>query len=341
MVIHTSSSAFLDLHSAVSTVTAVPALLNIPGRLSRKDDGKDINKRGRDAQNLDLISHEQAQFSTGKVAIVTGGNTGIGLETVRHLARAGAKVYLAARNESRATGALAQLEHDGLGPGNGQVIWLKLDLSDPRDAKKAAEDFLKKDARLDILVNNAALLQAPYEIGSDGVATMAVVKDAASFASEDGKGTRIRLKFDDISDFNVTYKGRLLPGLHRYGHTKFMIILWTKTLQRRLNGDTTAPITALSIHPGGVDTYSHKWMFPRFFKFLVGLVIAQPVVGAYNSAFAAASKRIRENKQAYQGTYLESQPTGRIVPANKAVSNEELGNKLWSTTTKFLSGIGL
>ncbi|KAF9554205.1 NAD-P-binding protein [Agrocybe pediades] len=303
----------------------------------------------------------------GKVAIVTGGNTGIGLETVRHLARAGAKVYLAARNESRATGALAQLEHDGLGPGNGQVIWLKLDLSDPRDAKKAAEDFLKKEARLDILVNNAALLQAPYEIGSDGVATMAVVNYISPFvftetllpllqktAREPESDVRIvnvssityklipaSVKFDDISDFNVTYKGRLLPGLHRYGHTKFMIILWTKTLQRRLNGDATAPITALSIHPGGVDTYSHKWMFPRFFKFLVGLVIAQPVVGAYNSAFAAASKRIRENKQAYQGTYLESQPTGRIVPANKAVSNEELGNKLWSTTTKFLSGIGL
>ena len=75
-------------------------------------------------------------------------STGIGLETVRHLARAGAKVYLAARNESRAAGALEQLEHDGL---NGEVIWLKLDLSDPRDAKKAADDFLRKERRLDIL----------------------------------------------------------------------------------------------------------------------------------------------------------------------------------------------
>ena len=78
-------------------------------------------------------------------------STGIGLATVRHLARAGAKVYLAARNESRATGAIAQLEHEGLGPGNGEVLWLKLDLSDPRDAKKAAGEFMARETRLDIL----------------------------------------------------------------------------------------------------------------------------------------------------------------------------------------------
>ena len=78
-------------------------------------------------------------------------STGIGLATVRHLARAGAKVYLAARNESRPIGAIAQLEHEGLGPGNGEVLWLKLDLSDPRDAKKAAGEFMARETRLDIL----------------------------------------------------------------------------------------------------------------------------------------------------------------------------------------------
>ena len=166
------------------------------------------------------------------------------------------------------------------------------------------------------------------------------------------------VNFNDFSDFNVTYRWRLLPGLYRYGmllssrhgrrlmlmiegHSKFMITLWTKTLQRRLNEDSTAPITALSIHPGGVDTYSHKWVFPRFFKFLVGLAIAHPVVGAYNSAFAAASKRIHDNKHVYQGVYLESQPTGKIVPMNKAASDEELGNRLWALTVKFLEGIDL
>ena len=58
---------------------------------------------------------------------------------------------MGARDESKATGALARLEAEGLGPGNGTVHWLKLDLSDPKIAQEAAKDFLKKETRLDIL----------------------------------------------------------------------------------------------------------------------------------------------------------------------------------------------
>jgi NAD(P)-dependent dehydrogenase (short-subunit alcohol dehydrogenase family) len=76
---------------------------------------------------------------------------GIGYYTVKHLACRGATVYLAARNESKAIGAIAQLETEGLGPGFGQVNWLKFDLMDPRKAKAAAEEFLSKETRLDIL----------------------------------------------------------------------------------------------------------------------------------------------------------------------------------------------
>ena len=58
---------------------------------------------------------------------------------------------MAARNQSKAEAAIAQLKADGLGPGNGEVIWLELDLVDPKNAKKAAEEFMKRETRLDIL----------------------------------------------------------------------------------------------------------------------------------------------------------------------------------------------
>ncbi|KAF8804455.1 NAD(P)-binding protein [Phlegmacium glaucopus] len=303
----------------------------------------------------------------GKVIIVTGGNTGIGFATVQHLARAGAKVYLAARNESRATGALAKLDQEGLEPGNGEVIWLKLDLSDPRDAKEAAEEFLKREKRLDVLVNNAALLRAPHVIGNDGIANMTMVNYLSPYvftrtllpllqqtAKESDSDVRIvnvasivhkfipsSAKFSDISDFNVTFRGRLIPGLMRYGHTKLMMILWSKTLQNHINSDPNAPITVISIHPGGVNTFTDNWPFSRFFKWLVGLAIASPTVGAYTSVFAAAGRAVLENKELYQGVYLENKPTGRIAQPSKAALDTDLANQLWTTTESLLKQIGI
>jgi NAD(P)-dependent dehydrogenase (short-subunit alcohol dehydrogenase family) len=82
---------------------------------------------------------------------------------VKHLARRGAKVYLAARDESKAATAIAQLQAEGLAPGNGDIAWLKLDLSDSQLVKKAAEDFLSKETRLDILgVVSVVLIQGLY-----------------------------------------------------------------------------------------------------------------------------------------------------------------------------------
>lgn len=94
---------------------------------------------------------------TGKTILVTGGNAGIGYATVKHLARKGAKVYMAARNKARAEAAIAKLKSEGLGPGNGEVIWLELDLGDPRNPKKAAQEFMDKEDRLDVLIHNAAV----------------------------------------------------------------------------------------------------------------------------------------------------------------------------------------
>lgn len=85
-------------------------------------------------------------------------SAGIGLATVRYLVRNKAKVYLASRNEERVKAAIEKLKREGsVGPGSGEVAWLKLDLSDPKKAKVAALEFRKREKKLDVLVNNAAM----------------------------------------------------------------------------------------------------------------------------------------------------------------------------------------
>ena len=83
-------------------------------------------------------------------------SSGLGLETVKALARNGAKVYLAARNRQRGLDAIERIKAAGLSPGNGEIELLELDLAAPKLAKTAAEEFLRREKRLDILVNNAA-----------------------------------------------------------------------------------------------------------------------------------------------------------------------------------------
>lgn len=76
-------------------------------------------------------------------------SSGIGYSAIKHLARRGAKVYMASRSETRAKSAMERLATDGLG--RGEVHYLNLDLSDPCTAKAAAKEFFGRESRLDIL----------------------------------------------------------------------------------------------------------------------------------------------------------------------------------------------
>lgn len=92
-------------------------------------------------------------------------SSGLGLETVKALARSGAKVYLAARNRHKGLDAIERIKVAGLSPGKGQIELLELDLAAPKLAKMAAEEFLKREERLDILVNNAAVYVFSLPLG--------------------------------------------------------------------------------------------------------------------------------------------------------------------------------
>jgi NAD(P)-dependent dehydrogenase (short-subunit alcohol dehydrogenase family) len=78
-------------------------------------------------------------------------SSGIGLYIALHLVRRGAKVYLAARSEEKAEHAIGRMEQEGMGEHPGELVWLPIDFTDPRRAKAAAEWFVKRESRLDIL----------------------------------------------------------------------------------------------------------------------------------------------------------------------------------------------
>ncbi|KAH7915543.1 hypothetical protein BJ138DRAFT_1141561 [Hygrophoropsis aurantiaca] len=300
----------------------------------------------------------------GKVILITGGNAGIGYGTVKHLARRGAKVYMAARNESKAKAAIEQLQKEGLGPGNGQVIWIKLDLQDPRNAKVMAEEFMKLETRLDVLVHNAAMLVDKYRINDDGVQDVMTVNLISPFvltrslrpvlertASEPDSDVRIvvvasdahkllygiKPSFKDLDGLNNECKKSWVPSFARYGLSKLTNILYAKELQRRFISEGQN-ITVISLHPGAVNTFSDrpelaswKWLVAP----IVALFFVPRDVGAYTSAFAAASDEVKKDKQKYRGAYLT--PVTKLDTESKMARDENTARELWEIIEKILA----
>ncbi|KAJ7459916.1 NAD(P)-binding protein [Mycena latifolia] len=301
---------------------------------------------------------------SGTVAIVTGGNVGIGYSTVKFLARRGAKVYLAARNESKATGAIARLEREGLG--SGEVVFLKLDLADPRLAKKAAQEYLDKETRLDILINNAALLSDLYHKShktADGIPEMMATNYIGPYvftrtlldllartaqetdsdvrivnvSSQTHRMTKPATDFGDPAIFHDECKNYMLPNFARYAVSKYAMNLWTTELQRRLDGDEHN-ILVMSVHPGSVNTFAHYFPLSRLFNFLFGTFMNSPDDGAATSLFAAASPLVRADPDKYRGQYML--PVGTLT-GSTATRDAEMAGKLWSNTESFLQSLGV
>ncbi|KAI0293940.1 hypothetical protein BC826DRAFT_1013377 [Russula brevipes] len=294
----------------------------------------------------------------GRVAIVTGANSGIGLYIALHLVRRGAKVYIAARSEEKAEHAIGRMEKEGMGDRPGELVWLPIDLTDPRRAKAAAEWFVKRESRLDILVNNAAKCVgfefSAFPNFSFGIRILSdmVINHISPFlftrtllpvmektALEPGSDVRIvnvssvahgwvpNPRYDSLEAFNNDFSSTYKPKTNVYAYTKLANVLWTNELQRRFDAEKI-PITAMSVHPGNVMSEGNVKLFTsltlgRLINWGFSLFFISPHDGGYTPAWAAASRK-----------YLV--PYGNLEEASKDAKREDLAKELWETTEKVL-----
>ncbi|EIM89867.1 NAD-P-binding protein [Stereum hirsutum FP-91666 SS1] len=301
---------------------------------------------------------------TGKVALVTGANSGIGFETALQLAKRGAKVYLGCRSESRAKDAIARMCKAAPGLDlEDRLVWLPLDLSVMKLAKKAGEELLSKETRLDILVNNAAWTIKDYELSEDGIEKAVAVNHLGHFILTEtvlplmkatsqlpGADTRIvavssdaysRAGTTDFSSLEALNSAQGKPGsentfftkLWRYGTTKLQNILWVGELQRRLDAEGI-PITVIVIHPGAVSTEGLNNGMPTWFLFLVSPFAVSPSYGAFTSLFAATSAEVAAAKEKYKGAFL--MPYGKVTKVTKEARDPVLAKTLWETSERVI-----
>ncbi len=191
---------------------------------------------------------------TGKIAIVTGGNTGIGLETTGTLAAAGATVIVPARDVEKAKRNL-------LGVPNVEIA--AMDLMDPTSIDKFAGSFLASGRPLHLLINNAGIMWVPLRRDSRGIESQLATNYLAQFqltarlwpSLKKADGARVvnvssqghQFAPFDFEDPNFLYRN--YETLLSYGQSKTAVNLFTMELDNRAKASN---VRAYSVHPGSI-----------------------------------------------------------------------------------------
>ena len=231
---------------------------------------------------------------SGKTVVVTGANSGIGLEAARRFSMSGADTILACRSERRGRSALSEItsEHPGA-----RVRLITLDLGSLQSIERFAREFGECHPRLDVLVNNAGIMAVPYSRTSDGFEAQMGTNHLGHFAltgrlldSLAGTpGARVvtvssgahrmgRIDFD-----NLLYEKGGYSAWGAYFRSKLANLLFTYELGRRFE-HTGIDALALAAHPGSVATnlgahfFRHRWLRPV--RALVHSLLQDPGMGA-------------------------------------------------------------
>jgi retinol dehydrogenase-12 len=280
----------------------------------------------------------------GKICLVTGANTGIGLETARALAQQGAGVMMTARSPEKGAAALADVQETVPGAA---VSLVHLDLASLDSVRKAAADVLSQHKRLDVLVNNAGLILDERRETDDGFeATFGInhlghflltwlLRDALTAAapsrvvnvSSTAHQVSRGLDFDDLMAERRRY-----TAMGAYADSKLANVLFTRELARRLKDQN---ITAYAVHPGAVGSSfasdgDIKGIFATIMKIGRPLLLS-PARGARTSIHCATAKGI----EAHSGGYFAR---CRPKKTSAAGRDDEAARKLWEVSAQ-LTGV--
>lgn len=201
---------------------------------------------------------------TGRAALVTGATSGIGLETARELAKAGAHVLLGARDQTRAAAAAAKIRETAPAA-NLEII--DLDLASLTSVRAAADEVRSRVDRLDLLINNAGLMAPPFRRTHDGFEQQIGVNHLGHFAltglllslltgSDDARVVTVssvghRMGSLDVDD--LSWQRRRYSRWRAYGQSKLANLLFTIELSRRA-GLAGLELRAVAAHPGLATT---------------------------------------------------------------------------------------
>jgi retinol dehydrogenase 12 len=265
----------------------------------------------------------------GRVVLITGANTGIGLVAARELARAGARVFMACRSQEKARAAC-----DSIAAATGkQVENIPLDLGDFASVRRAAAEFLARDLPLHLLINNAGLA-GTRGLTRDGFELTFGTNHLGHFLftgllwprleqSAPGRvvtvASRAHERVSGIDFAALRSKTPSRTGMPEYGVSKLANVLFSAELARRSAG---TGVTTYALHPGVVATDVWRRV-PGFARGLIKLFMISPEQGAQTTLHCATAPEAAGESGLY---YDES----KVKQPGKAGNDPALARELWS-----------
>lgn len=272
---------------------------------------------------------------SGKIAIVTGSNTGIGYETALDLYQKGAKVYVACRNEKKALKAIDRMKAQG---GTGELVFGHLDLASLSSVYDFSIKVLERESGLDLLVNNAGVMIPPPSKTEDGFELQFGVNFIGHFALtgrlfkllEATQGSRV-VTLSSIAhrgasiDFDNFRLEKDYVKWREYGQSKLADIIFALEFDKRLRNNDYK-IKSLAAHPGFSKTDLQVHMDKDM---LASLDLMTAKEGA-QPTLAACLRKDAEGGQ-YWGPDGPKEQKGKpaVVKIDGAALDENINAKLW------------
>ena len=271
----------------------------------------------------------------GKTCLVTGANAGIGKAAAIGLARQGARVVLLCRSETRGRAAMTEIERRS---GNGSLDLLVADLASQPQIRNVAEEYLRRFDRLDVLVNNAAVLaRRERDLNEQGFEITFAVNHLAPFlltgllldrlkacvpsrivTVASGAHRKAELDFEDLQN------ERDYSPITAYSRSKLANVYFTYELARRLEG---TGVTANCLHPGVVSTALFRDLTPwlRTVVWLARPFLLKPESGADTAVYLASAPEV----EGVTGQYFEKREQ---VPSSPVSYDRQIALRLWEVS---------
>ncbi|BBZ26510.1 short-chain dehydrogenase [Mycolicibacterium madagascariense] len=277
---------------------------------------------------------------SGRTAIVTGANTGLGFETAKALAARGAHVVLAVRNLDKGKDAATRI--------GGDVTVAELDLTSLDSIRSAADELKSRYEGIDLLINNAGVMWTPKSTTKDGFELQFGTNHLGHFALTGLLLERL-LPVEGSRVVTVSSIGhRILADIHfddlqwersynrvaAYGQAKLANLLFTYELQRRLAHHGTT--LAAAVHPGGSDTELARHL-PGFMAPAFSLVSQSAAMGALPTLRAATDPSVLGGEYYGPDGFGETRGYPKVVASSDKSHDVALQRRLWAVSEELTS----